>query len=427
MPRVFTPIVVVPEALVVASPAWMGAFAMVATDELDELVAITELVTPARRLRDVQHVVISERPTVLAAAKQLGERSDRDREASVLGRSRKGAHFGICVDRARDQPAGVRLGQLVADLDEAELTACRCACQRPPVAQLVRRPRAPDRRHFVQRGNGLARSDIARVNLVVVEIVAVEEAGFVADQAVFGDRRRIELDLDLYVLGDREDRRGGVLHQNLFGLLQRVDIGRRAVAVLGDCLHHLVVEIAAPEAEHRQENAGLALLLNDALQITHDIAAALGYAHGRGVLHRDVKPENILLAGGHALMADFGLARAIGAADYQKLTETGIIVGTIFYMSPEQLKEDRGLDQRADIYSLGCILFEMLTGAPPYTGTSLKDVAMKILRAPVPSARRVRPEVPIAVDEVIAKALARPVAERFGTMQELAAILPRPR
>jgi len=194
----------------------------------------------------------------------------------------------------------------------------------------------------------------------------------------------------------------------------------------GGVLYYIMPYVEG-ESLHDRLQREKRLPLNDALQITHDIAAALGYAHGRGVLHRDVKPENILLAGGHALMADFGLARAIGAADYQKLTETGIIVETIFYMSPEQLKEDRGLDQRADIYSLGCILFEMLTGAPPYTGTSLKDVAMKILRAPVPSARRVRPEVPIAVVEVIAKALARPVAERFGTMQELAAILPRPR
>jgi len=194
----------------------------------------------------------------------------------------------------------------------------------------------------------------------------------------------------------------------------------------GGVLYYIMPYVEG-ESLHDRLQREKRLPLNDALQVAHDIAAALGYAHGRGVLHRDVKPENILLAGGHALMADFGLARAIGAADYQKLTETGIIVGTIFYMSPEQLKEDRGLDQRADIYSLGCILFEMLTGAPPYTGTSLKDVAMKILRAPVPSARRVRPEVPIAVDEVIAKALARPVAERFGTMQELAALLPRPR
>ena len=128
--------------------------------------------------------------------------------------------------------------------------------------------------------------------------------------------------------------------------------------------------------------------LDDALQITRDLADALGYAHSRGVLHRDVKPENILLAGGHALVADFGLARAIGAADYKKLTETGVVVGTVYYMSPEQLREDRDLDQRTDIYSLGCILYEMLTGRPPYTGASLTEVVTRILRAPVPSVQR---------------------------------------
>jgi eukaryotic-like serine/threonine-protein kinase len=180
------------------------------------------------------------------------------------------------------------------------------------------------------------------------------------------------------------------------------------------------------ESLHARLQREKRLPLDDALRITHDVAAALGYAHSRGVLHRDVKPENILLAGGHALVADFGLARAIGAADYQKLTETGIIVGTIFYMSPEQLKEDRGLDQRADIYSLGCILFEMLTGAPPYTGTSLRDVALKILRAPIPSVQRVRPEVPAAVDQAIAKALAKALTDRFASMPEFAAALPQP-
>jgi serine/threonine-protein kinase len=123
--------------------------------------------------------------------------------------------------------------------------------------------------------------------------------------------------------------------------------------------------------------------LEDALQITHDVAAALGYAHGRGVLHRDVKPENILLAAGRALVADFGLARAIGAVDSQKLTKTGVIMGTIYYMSPEQLREDRNLDQRTDIYSLGCILYEMLTGTA-YTGPSLKELVVRILRAPIP-------------------------------------------
>jgi serine/threonine-protein kinase len=166
------------------------------------------------------------------------------------------------------------------------------------------------------------------------------------------------------------------------------------------------------------------LPLEDALRITHDVAAALGYAHSRGVLHRDVKPENILLAGGHALIADFGLARAIGAADYAKLTETGVIVGTLYYMSPEQLREDRDLDQRSDIYSLGCILYEMLSGGPPYTGRSLTEVASRILRASVPSVRRLRADVPPTVDQVISRALAKAAAERFTTMQELAAALP---
>ena len=166
------------------------------------------------------------------------------------------------------------------------------------------------------------------------------------------------------------------------------------------------------------------LSLEDALQITHDVATALGYAHGRGVLHRDVKPENVLLARGRALIADFGLARAIGAADYQKLTETGLIVGTVYYMSPEQLREDPDLDQRSDIYALGCILYEMLTGAPPYTGRSITEVATRILRSSVPSAQRLNAGVPPAVDQAIGRALSKSAAARFATMEEFAAALP---
>jgi eukaryotic-like serine/threonine-protein kinase len=168
------------------------------------------------------------------------------------------------------------------------------------------------------------------------------------------------------------------------------------------------------------------LPVEEALQVTHDVAAALGYAHSRGVLHRDVKPENILLAGGRALVADFGLARAIGAADYRRLTETGVIVGTVFYMSPEQLREDRNLDQRADIYSLGCILYEMLAGGPPFTGRSLTEVATRILRAPIPSVSRARAAVPAAVDVALARAVAKSAAARFASMQEFADALPPP-
>jgi len=180
------------------------------------------------------------------------------------------------------------------------------------------------------------------------------------------------------------------------------------------------------ESLHERLQRERRLSLDDALQITHDVADALGYAHSRGVLHRDVKPENILLAGGHALVADFGLARAIGAADYKKLTETGVIVGTLYYMSPEQLREDRDLDQRTDIYSLGCILYEMLTGGPPYSGRSITEVATRILRAPVPSVRRLQASVPPAVDQAIGRALTKSAAGRFATMQEFAAALPRP-
>jgi serine/threonine-protein kinase len=164
------------------------------------------------------------------------------------------------------------------------------------------------------------------------------------------------------------------------------------------------------------------LALDEALRITRDLADALGYAHGRGVMHRDVKPENVLLAGERAVIADFGLARAIGAADYRKLTETGVVLGTVYYMSPEQLGGRRDLDQRADIYSLGCILYEMLTGEPPYTG-SLEQVVSRIVRAPIPSAQRLVPTVPPSVDRAIAQAIAKSAADRFGSMEEFAAAL----
>jgi serine/threonine-protein kinase len=134
------------------------------------------------------------------------------------------------------------------------------------------------------------------------------------------------------------------------------------------------------------------------------------------VLHRDVKPENILLADGRALIADFGLARAIGAADYRRLTQTGLIVGTAFYVSPEQLRGEHDLDQRVDVYSLGCILYEMLTGEPPYTGRSLMELATRIVRAPIPSANRPERSVPLAVDQAISRALAKSAADRFVSM-----------
>jgi eukaryotic-like serine/threonine-protein kinase len=189
-------------------------------------------------------------------------------------------------------------------------------------------------------------------------------------------------------------------------------------------VHYYVMPLVEGESLYERLERERRLPVPDAIGIARDVAAALGYAHERGVLHRDVKPENILLARGRALIADFGLARAIGAADYTKLTATGVIVGTLFYMSPEQLREEPDLDQRTDVYSLGCMLYEMLSGETAYTGRTLTEIASRILRGPIPSVRRLRPEVPASVDGAIARALAKARADRFATMAELLAALP---
>ncbi len=110
------------------------------------------------------------------------------------------------------------------------------------------------------------------------------------------------------------------------------------------------------------------LPIDDALRLGREVADALAYAHARGILHRDIKPENILIAGNHALVADFGIARAIGQAGGQRLTETGFVFGTLGYMSPEQAAGEAELDGRADVYSLACVLYEALAGQPPFTG-----------------------------------------------------------
>jgi len=155
------------------------------------------------------------------------------------------------------------------------------------------------------------------------------------------------------------------------------------------------------------------LPVGDALQIAREVAGALEYAHGLGVIHRDVKPENILLSGGHARLADFGIARAVTAAGGERLTSSGMAIGTPLYMSPEQAAGDAGVDARTDIYSLGCVLYEMLAGQPPYTGATAEAIlARKVLDAPA-SLRSVRPTVSGDVEAAIFKALAKVPADRF--------------
>ena len=162
-----------------------------------------------------------------------------------------------------------------------------------------------------------------------------------------------------------------------------------------------------------------------ALQIGREAARALDYAHQHGIVHRDIKPENILLTSdGTTLVADFGIARALEGDD--RLTQTGLAIGTPAYMSPEQAAGDKGVDARTDVYSLGAVLYEMLAGEPPFTGPTAQAMIARRLSEPPPSVRRTRPNVPEAVDHAIQRALAPVPADRFASAAELARTLQAP-
>jgi formylglycine-generating enzyme required for sulfatase activity/dienelactone hydrolase len=166
------------------------------------------------------------------------------------------------------------------------------------------------------------------------------------------------------------------------------------------------------------------LPLDDALRVARETAEALGYAHEHGVIHRDIKPENIMLTrDGNTLVADFGIARAVGAEGSERLTVTGLSVGTPAYMSPEQAAGASELDGRTDIYALGCVLYEMLAGEAPFTGTTPQAVIAKRFGAPAPSVARLRESVPEAVEIAVAKALSREPDDRFATARDFAAAL----
>ena len=165
------------------------------------------------------------------------------------------------------------------------------------------------------------------------------------------------------------------------------------------------------------------LALDEALRITQEAADALRYAHSLGVVHRDIKPENILFEAGHAVVTDFGIAQAVSEAGGEKLTESGLAVGTPAYMSPEQATGSSAVDRRSDIYSLACVLYEMLAGAPPYGGPTPQAILARKTLEPVPGLRVVRETVPLAVEAAIVRALAKVPADRYATAYEFAEAL----
>ncbi len=166
--------------------------------------------------------------------------------------------------------------------------------------------------------------------------------------------------------------------------------------------------------------------IDEAVKIAIEVADALDYAHGQGVVHRDIKPENILLHNGRPMVADFGIALALSAAAGGRMTETGLSLGTPYYMSPEQATAEKEISARSDVYSLGSVLYEMLAGQPPHLGGSAQQIIMKIIAEPVPPVTTLRKSVPLNVAAATAKSLEKLPADRFASAKAFGEALANP-
>ena len=184
-----------------------------------------------------------------------------------------------------------------------------------------------------------------------------------------------------------------------------------------------VMPLVEGESLRARLNREERLPIEDALQITREVADALSYAHRRGVIHRDIKPENVLLEAGHAVVTDFGIARVVDDARSETLTQPGTALGTPRYMSPEQFSGEHDIDGRADLYSLACMLFEMLAGRPPFTGPSLSRTVYQHLSETPPPIANFRRSVPVSVASALQRALSKDPADRFATMTAFAEAL----
>jgi len=197
-------------------------------------------------------------------------------------------------------------------------------------------------------------------------------------------------------------------HPNILGMYESGQVDEflyfTMPFVVGESLHDRIVR----EGQ---------LPLEDALRITRQVASALAFAHAQGIIHRDIKPENIMVSGDRAIVADFGIARAVTQAGGERLTRTGMAVGTPVYMSPEQSAGDK-IDGRSDLYSLACVLYEMLVGQPPFTGSNPMTLMARHSMEAVPSVQLVRQTVPDQVEDVLMKALAKSPADRYATLED---------
>jgi eukaryotic-like serine/threonine-protein kinase len=277
--------------------------------------------------------------------------------------------------------------------------------------------------------------------------VPSESAKFPALSEALRDRYRFERELGaggmatVYLANDLKHDRPVAL-KVLRGGETAVDVERfhREIRVLARLRHPFILplhdsgEVAGalffvmPYVDGESLRARIAregsLPVTDALEIARQVADALQTAHDEGVIHRDVKPENILMArSGHALLADFGIARGTASgARVEPMTQVGMTLGTVAYMSPEQAMGEAEIDARSDVYALGCVLFEMLAGVPPFTGNPMSILSKHLTAAP-PDVSTLRPEVPPAIAQVIMRALAKNASDRPASARELAQAL----
>jgi eukaryotic-like serine/threonine-protein kinase len=190
-----------------------------------------------------------------------------------------------------------------------------------------------------------------------------------------------------------------------------------------DGLLYYVMPLVTGETLRARLERDRQLSIADAVRIAREIASALDYAHRQNVIHRDIKPENVLLHDGQAIVADFGIALAVQSAGGQRMTQTGLSLGTPQYMSPEQAMGERVVDARSDIYALGAITYEMLTGDPPFIGSSAQAIVAKVMTEKPAPPSRLRDTVPDAVEDAVLTALQKLPADRFATAQEFSAAL----
>jgi hypothetical protein len=191
-------------------------------------------------------------------------------------------------------------------------------------------------------------------------------------------------------------------------------------------LSYLIMPLVEGETLQERLEREPQLPLDEVRRIVDQVATALDYAHGAGVVHRDIKPSNLFLVGDHVLLADFGIAKDRTPPEDETTTSTGLVLGTVLYISPEQADGNVHPDQRADVYSLGCVTYQMLAGEPPFTGSSTQALLARHRFMPAPSVRLVRPDLPAGVDAVIRKAMAKSAADRYPKASDFAAALSDP-